>query len=172
MRGIRCEPAYDAGKMRISPAHAGNTTSYSFCCQGMGDQPRTCGEYDRHVVPGLSTLGSAPHMRGIPSQAVLWLREPRISPAHAGNTRKVYSVDFTIWDQPRTCGEYSPGMSPGRMLPGSAPHMRGIHSPPGGGPVPKGSAPHMRGIRRNSFRRRRVGRISPAHAGNTSSRYC
>ena len=87
MRGIRVREGPVGEAIGISPAHAGNTTSYSFCCQGIGDQPRTCGEYPAAVCEGGGGVGSAPHMRGIQIHVAAAAASRRISPAHAGNTR-------------------------------------------------------------------------------------
>ena len=117
-------------------------------CRSQGDQPRTCGEYSPWSAPACVSRGSAPHMRGIPvtRPSVLGIRG--ISPAHAGNTVAVSFVSPGIWDQPRTCGEYT---APLPVV--------------GGG---QGSAPHMRGIPSAPSQPREGARISPAHAGNTS----
>ena len=92
-------------------------------------------------------VGSAPHMRGIRSSPMDGTTSTWISPAHAGNTKNNGWKGVGYKDQPRTCGEYSPG--------------RGQFSCGGG------SAPHMRGIPRGCRLLWRPVRISPAHAGNT-----
>ena len=148
MRGI---PAFllrqNAGR-RISPAHAGNTLCSGAEVLSYADQPRTCGEYCGPSTAMPSSAGSAPHMRGIRPRRKPQLPPRRISPAHAGNTRRHGANPRRGSDQPRTCGEYR--IMGGLGLPklGSAPHMRGIPSP-----LPAYE--------------RRLG-ISPAHAGNTA----
>ena len=64
MRGIpRRKP--QPPPRRISPAHAGNTSSRSPIGWLHPDQPRTCGEYGVDTRPAGAIYGSAPHMRGI-----------------------------------------------------------------------------------------------------------
>ena len=149
MRGIRhAHAAFDMHR-RISPAHAGNTHDMVGVPRPRGDQPRTCGEYAASREMVFAQLGSAPHMRGILLGGVDRARGRGISPAHAGNTPPPRLYISTVWDQPRTCGEYDELTDRGDGCDGSAPHMRGI--------------PYGR-------RGRLVGRgISPAHAGNTTA---
>ena len=146
MRGIRTRARTREGLLRISPAHAGNTTLSSGALLGQKDQPRTCGEYERERERE-RWGGSAPHMRGIRGRGVQLPQPGWISPAHAGNTRPCPGLSICHRDQPRTCGEYSVPLAPLVKRHGSAPHMRGIRGYP---------------------RSRLSGwRISPAHAGNT-----
>ena len=147
MRGIlrALDPRSDGS--RISPAHAGNTATRPTPPGRAWDQPRTCGEYIPTKCWPHRDTGSAPHMRGIPTMRRIPGTSARISPAHAGNTRKTTWEEVRKWDQPRTCGEYS--------------------TPLPRHPLSGGSAPHMRGIRGFSCPRYPSGRISPAHAGNT-----
>ena len=147
MRGIPPRYRLGWGVVRISPAHAGNTTARRSQRPGPTDQPRTCGEYMRGLAVSSSSSGSAPHMRGIRSSPMDGTTSTWISPAHAGNTKNNGWKGVGYKDQPRTCGEYSPG--------------RGQFSCGGG------SAPHMRGILDERFADVMRRRISPAHAGNT-----
>ena len=149
MRGIRDHRVEHPSEIRISPAHAGNTSCGWSTRRSSRDQPRTCGEY--RICSRLigAPDGSAPHMRGILATAgfrgLLW----GISPAHAGNTDTVRSPSRSARDQPRTCGEYA-----------VAAFSTLFHG---------GSAPHMRGILTLAGEERLPARISPAHAGNTST---
>ena len=86
MRGIQTWYSTDGVAAGISPAHAGNTSPNGKCSYGAADQPRTCGEYFPCYGVIMSTLGSAPHMRGILLENALKRQHFRISPAHAGNT--------------------------------------------------------------------------------------
>ena len=86
-------------------------------------------------------------MRGIQQRHPRRVVQPRISPAHAGNTENRARQAAGRKDQPRTCGEYREYISASWRERGSAPHMRGI---PGLWIV----------YRFNPG-------ISPAHAGNT-----
>ena len=147
MRGIRSRGSLGGKKWRISPAHAGNTCILMAQDAGGVDQPRTCGEYTLQHKTTPQPRGSAPHMRGIQGPAAAGCIMPRISPAHAGNTRSRSRSRSRSRDQPRTCGEYSVHPQKRRSC--------------------AGSAPHMRGIRRRMSACSRPPRISPAHAGNT-----
>ena len=100
-------------------------------------------------MPFRLSCGSSPHTRGTLSVS---MRSPvvlRIIPAYAGNTSR-----------------------PARVLAGPADHprIRGEHPFTRRTPDPViGSSPHTRGTRRPLLRARRVQRIIPAYAGNTSS---
>ncbi len=72
---------------------------------------------------------------------------PRITPAHAGNTKFEFGDGTGDKDHPRTCGEY---------------HKLSIQQL-----APLGSPPHMRGIRYGEAQGSGLYRITPAHAGNT-----
>ena len=91
-------------RLRISPAHAGNTRPCSCGVHNAADQPRTCGEYSLPLP--LPLPGSAPHMRGILGASAKAAQLRGISPAHAGNTQAHERLLETSEDQPRTCGEY------------------------------------------------------------------
>ena len=151
MRGILSSPRHAGPVTRISPAHAGNTPWLTGPQFSPRDQPRTCGEYLNDADQAGSTEGSAPHMRGILVRVARAARVRRISPAHAGNTRRHRHLPRFDADQPRTCGEYSASLSRCASVVGSAPHMRGI-------PQTQAVLEHGR-------------RISPAHAGNTARGY-
>ena len=49
----------------------------------------------------------------------------RITPAHAGNSRRSTHIHSPGWDHPRTCGEQLCPAPPYPALLGSPPHMRG-----------------------------------------------
>ena len=91
-------------------------------------------------------------MRGIHHARRRRDRRGGISPAHAGNTCPVTWSPASVEDQPRTCGEY--GFSFLWLI------------------IPDGSAPHMRGIPDYLHDYCALGRISPAHAGNTAAYGC
>ena len=150
MRGIPVTRPSVLGIRGISPAHAGNTVAVSFVSPGIWDQPRTCGEYTRWAPRLTPSSGSAPHMRGILGRVARAVRVRRISPAHAGNTYSDHVTRAGGADQPRTCGEYLNDADQAGSTEGSAPHMRGIHSPSLADIMEWG--------------------ISPAHAGNTRSK--
>ena len=89
MRGIQAKGMDTFTVQRIIPAHAGNTCISHWQIAHIQDHPRACGEY---VGCGRSTIGwsgSSPRMRGIHQEIQDRIPQPRIIPAHAGNTGKV-----------------------------------------------------------------------------------
>ena len=113
---------------RITPACAGNTDHLLLGCNVNRDHPRMCGEYRFVFARCFLISGSPPHVRGI----LRWLRShqsaDRITPACAGNTL-VYLSDLSrIRDHPRMCGEYILIIRGEKLMEGSPPHVRGIHS--------------------------------------------
>ena len=75
---------------------------------------------------------------------------PGITPAYAGNTSPPSIRKQTYWDHPRVCGEHKYTILRCKPFRGSPPRMRGTHIKP---------------TSQNSTRG-----ITPAYAGNTSSR--
>ena len=86
MRGTRVDWATFENDLRITPAHAGNTTVMDVCQVAGKDHPRTCGEHPRRGTGGHGLEGSPPHMRVTPSACSPPGEYQRITPAHAGNT--------------------------------------------------------------------------------------
>ena len=87
-RGIpgRREPAV---RLRwIIPALAGNTLPGCFGLGGMGDHPRSRGEYSRELTRMRPDLGSSPLSRGIHRSPTDRRPRGRIIPALAGNTMR------------------------------------------------------------------------------------
>ncbi len=188
MRGTAKDKRFEDGRVRITPAHAGN----SYFDYG-----------DLDIIDG-----SPPHMRGT-GLCIAWNdAERRITPAHAGNSPHETKGYKTTRDHPRTCGEQLPNSPSCFKRLGSPPHMRGTDSQffvmplhPGITPahagnsslwriVPlstqdhprtcgeqysskdtsidvPGSPPHMRGTVRQGAEAMDVTRITPAHAGNS-----
>ena len=89
----------------ITPAHAGKRGTLDFWHYADKDHPRTCGEKFHFVIVFSAPQGSPPHMRG----KVIRIYSPddkeRITPAHAGKSRRCHSSCVPYWDHPRTCGE-------------------------------------------------------------------
>ena len=153
---------------RITPAHAGKTGKRPTASRGHADHPRTCGENGISGKFNLFRLGSPPHMRGKQtssgSKGVAQSGSPphmrgklmnyergqqpiRITPAHAGKTKRTGVRVYNIPDHPRTCGE---NLEIILIL------------------VPKlGSPPHMRGKQKPERTCLHSHRITPAHAGKT-----
>ena len=149
MRGtVGSQPSQNIG-IRITPAHAGNSGEEP-PEEGAGeDHPRTCGEQQSAPADNQSAMGSPPHMRGTVSSLTFMMPPFGITPAHAGNRRRlIYDMDRTT-DHPRTCGEqFSDSVIPD---------------------IASGSPPHMRGTVYNPRYRSFLNRITPAHAGNSVS---
>ena len=73
-------------ELRITPAHAGNSSPTQSFPTSPRDHPRTCGEQCTTLGIGRFSIGSPPHMRGTVSQVHSEVVEVGITPAHAGNS--------------------------------------------------------------------------------------
>ena len=148
---MRGKPSFAAAILlpsRITPAHAGKTssiTSFS-CCRS--DHPRACGENRYKCYEDKVPIGSPPRMRGKHSIDSAVLKLLRITPAHAGKTLLRRINALVKADHPRACGENA-ALVP--LFPASP-----------------GSPPRMRGKLLISLRSTGALRITPAHAGKTS----
>ena len=131
----------------IIPALAGNTAAHLLLLHQRGDHPRSRGEYGRASRNRLLLLGSSPLSRGIHTNGDMPGIALGIIPALAGNTRLLEMRVRPARDHPRSRGEYGLSPSAGRVVQGSSPLSRGIHSSYGDW--------------------RRIVRIIPALAGNT-----
>ena len=149
MRGKRLREHIDREIPRITPAHAGKTRPPAFCTQISSDHPRACGENAFLVSLLYSSHGSPPRMRGKPPRPDSLRGAHRITPAHAGKTRRMCWPTRISADHPRACGENTASASPAGAAPGSPPRMRGKH-------------PHQSNLSGNL-------RITPAHAGKTTA---
>ena len=125
MRGKRKSPSSRNCRTRITPAHAGKTENGGIQIEEGADHPRACGENIRFDYNALHDFGSPPRMRGKPSIFLSSSVKTRITPAHAGKTRRRFYTPRTISDYPRACGEnvYRVDSLRGRV--GSPPRMRG-----------------------------------------------
>ena len=88
---------------RITPAHAGKTSSPVRAGRLQQDHPRACGENDTGSERRLCRSGSPPRMRGKPRRLQKSALQDRITPAHAGKTlrkRRISVVDPS--PQPRS----------------------------------------------------------------------
>ena len=132
MRGTLVRAHLSRRRVRIIPAHAGNSGSIFSVVTAASDHPRACGE--------LANRSSPPTLLG------------RIIPAHAGNSSTPYGRDGVYSpDHPRACGELvtidrEPGVDLGRIIPAHAgnssqPTLFARH------PASFGSSPRMRGTR-------------------------
>ena len=153
---------------RITPAHAGKSTSTTTTPTTVQDHPRACGEKGYTKNKGVYRLGSPPRMRGKGllskrSNGRIWITPAhagksntlkrqislaqRITPAHAGKRSSPSSRLVGLREHPRACGEKTP-------------LLRFVSSG-------KGSPPRMRGKGRIRRRHTQVTGITPAHAGKS-----
>ena len=134
---------------RIIPAHAGQTTIFSFNSARWSDHPRACGANGVWGVFNIRGHGSSPRMRGKLFHNCSVLCFVRIIPAHAGQTMVAGRHSTPSTDHPRACGANAWRRDCRRAIYGSSPRMRGKpeHRHPGHG--------HRR--------------IIPAHAGQTTT---
>ena len=92
-------------------------------------------------------MGSPPHTRGTPDEAVRLGAHWGITPAYAGNTYSVLDNGWIVEDHPRIRGEHFFASPHNVVLEGSPPHTRGTL------PV----------LLSKSY----ISGITPAYAGNT-----
>ena len=86
MRG-KLRPALEGrARLRIIPAHAGQTAYVARHRDHRPDHPRACGANFPDVLESLEHAGSSPRMRGKPSMRLRHAGGARIIPAHAGQT--------------------------------------------------------------------------------------
>ena len=148
MRGKQRAFIENTLKPRIIPAHAGQTDVARWSGNWRTDHPRACGANSRLLQAATTSLGSSPRMRGKQRLTSIEHFAERIIPAHAGQTAVPTVADGTRSDHPRACGANHDCVRPLFRPFGSSPRMRGK-------PAVAGAA-------------RRVVRIIPAHAGQTS----
>ncbi len=179
-------------RLRIIPAHAGQTAMGVQPRVAAADHPRACGANQTQGHSTNAVAGSSPRMRGKP-----WLWSTcccsagsglRIIPAHAGQTGWLpHAGGLLTGSSPRMRGKPMPefvykgafriipahaGQTcwPARNPPSIADHPRacGANGYP---PRPRwsvsGSSPRMRGKRASALMPYKRGRIIPAHAGQT-----
>ena len=133
---------------RFIPAWAGNTGPGDVGDSRIAVHPRMGGEHGTPIGTVWSAIGSSPHGRGTPPDALDGDRGVRFIPAWAGNTRRWARDSRSMTVHPRMGGEHTPE-------PPRAEH-------------PDGSSPHGRGTRRTGTRTRWHTRFIPAWAGNTT----
>ena len=147
MRGTPWYTAPGGRRVRIIPAHAGNSSASSLMLRMPTDHPRACGELFFRLMAESAESGSSPRMRGTHGGALFGKHILRIIPAHAGNSRTSPARTSMSADHPRACGELSSLDT--STLPSS------------------GSSPRMRGTQPQEVRAGLWHRIIPAHAGNS-----
>ena len=134
---------------RITPAHAGKRVAEREREGNPQDHPRPCGEKQGGVGHVLRVWGSPPPMRGKDGDVGLLLRRGRITPAHAGKRFPRGCTLRRARDHPRPCGEKVGILTPLAYVMGSPPPMRGKAT--------------------QQKKKKKAPRITPAHAGKSSS---
>ena len=125
MRGkppLRCA---SPRRERITPAHAGKTSTACTSRQKQRDHPRACGENSLGRQGRVGGGGSPPRMRGKPGIDLFGVEDFGITPAHAGKTDAGARRDGFREDHPRACGENPLAVTTLSLRPGSPPRMRG-----------------------------------------------
>ena len=107
MRGTQNQKKKDRFRIRITPAHAGNTPCGIEPPLQHQDHPRPCGEHSSLVGNANFSLGSPPPMRGTRYFFQIHKLSARITPAHAGNTILEWQGKPLVQDHPRPCGEHT-----------------------------------------------------------------
>ena len=135
-------------RVRIIPAHAGQTYQEEQSRLHPPDHPRACGANPAMMCKVMRVTGSSPRMRGKHVDYVINKANQRIIPAHAGQTYRLAQQMQTDKDHPRACGANLAALVFPALALGSSPRMRGKPPP----------------NRMKFFPLR----IIPAHAGQTS----
>ncbi len=151
MRGKRIPRHPVCQTIRIIPAHAGQTPAMPHRAGPSPDHPRACGANFSNVGNASTRVGSSPRMRGKRALFQILQGQPRIIPAHAGQTAIPRRAWDSCSDHPRACGAnvYVQVAPSGKD--GSSPRMRGKQR------LVDGDLVHLR--------------IIPAHAGQTHGRW-
>ena len=190
MRGKRPARCLRARRVRIIPAHAGQTQGLSRPSSTLPDHPRACGANIPLCFRSCFACGSSPRMRGKLGSRVEQLERDRIIPAHAGQTVR-YSHDHSVLNgsSPRMRGkpihiiqhDPVPRIIPAHAgqtrwcrtgLVAASDHPRAcganglmVMESFGG----EGSSPRMRGKPLTNSYAKATERIIPAHAGQTGT---
>ena len=147
-RGTRKVVINDSTVKGITPACAGNTNHGPILLNQPGDHPRMRGEHPDFTNALDRYIGSPPHARGTHNSFLPTSLCTGITPACAGNTKRVLLLFRHIRDHPRMRGEHQSSLWKVQFC--------------------RGSPPHARGTRLFCFRRFWKERITPACAGNTT----
>ena len=109
----------------ITPACAGTTATFYTTTSKKGDHPRMCGDHCEDLYVKRTGEGSPPHVRG-PRNRWGFARDVfGITPACAGTTTRNLSLDGSIGDHPRMCGDHKAFLKHDAIVEGSPPHERG-----------------------------------------------
>ena len=137
-------------RVRLIPAHTGNTYGDYLRVLALPAHPRAYGERTPRCPKPTGPFGSPPCIRGTPKQPQGRLRGNRLTPAHTGNA---FTYSWTVSPRtahPRAYREYCAAASISCFSLGSSPRIQGIHV------IADFSAT--------------MPRLIPAHTGNTP--YC
>ena len=134
---------------RITPAHAGTRLRSANPVALAADHPRTRGDKSRKRDCSMALAGSPPHTRGQAEGIFRNKIMQRITPAHAGTRLCQSAATARQKDHPRTRGDKS------FRMPGCT--------------CTRGSPPHTRGQVILDGKKKPVYRITPAHAGTSTS---
>ena len=109
----------------ITPARAGKSSVVYAAAVRIRDHPRACGEkYLKELCTRLQA-GSPPRVRGKVRARTDHVPGKGITPARAGKSEPIMTVDASNRDHPRACGEKSLQLSARGMHWGSPPRVRG-----------------------------------------------
>ena len=125
MRGKPVHVHHAVARVRIIPAHAGQTRRRTARYRPNPDHPRACGANAVMGPAGTGLDGSSPRMRGKPDFFDVSTDLVRIIPAHAGQTPSRGSYTSAVPDHPRACGANAYPCYAIHCLIGSSPRMRG-----------------------------------------------
>ena len=112
---------------RITPTCVGNTKARKSRIIFCRDHPHMCGEYLFSPSHLGSLQGSPPHVWGIQKKPIGQALSPGITPTCVGNTALGDQRSTPGQDHPHMCGEYNFAVFVSYALPGSPPHVWGIH---------------------------------------------
>ena len=128
MRGKLPQNRRTPQRIRIIPAHAGQTRFAFSASLSYTDHPRACGANPATGILAFLGDGSSPRMRGKPISFSGFIVVLRIIPAHAGQTNLSQASARRSTDHPRACGANLFAHTDGERHVGSSPRMRGKQS--------------------------------------------
>ena len=125
MRGKRIKADSSIFRVRLIPACAGKTESWSHRAANPEAHPRVCGENCARRIFPHCRLGSSPRVRGKPTHGTTRANRGRLIPACAGKTTRRRKTPRRLRAHPRVCGENYTENAPVRSRTGSSPRVRG-----------------------------------------------
>ena len=124
-RGKLIDQTFTHGKLRLIPAHAGKTRTWSASSRTSPAHPRSRGENDGAIKNLSIGFGSSPLTRGKQRGRPERGEDHRLIPAHAGKTERFRLALVASWAHPRSRGE-NQRVHFGKVLAvGSSPLTRG-----------------------------------------------